>query len=361
MAKSQIADVHGLYADPAQSASVAGLRYLPDTRPGFGRQATKNGFSYINAAGEEITDEKHLERIRKLVIPPAWEDVWISPSPNGHIQATGRDQKGRKQYLYHPKWRQARSLTKFGRMIDFGDKLPLLRARIQQDLAGKEMNKTRITAIVVNLLDNALIRVGNKYYAKSNKSYGLTTLRDKHVEIDGSNIRFRFVGKKGVEHEIDIRDRRLAALVKKCKDIPGYDLFQYYDEAGNRCSLDSGDVNEYIQQISQADFTAKDFRTWGGTTLMVQCLEQLIDQEPELKKEKTVKEAYKQVAKSLGNTPSVCSKYYVHPQVVDLFQEDKLFDYLKKHDAPEKEDPYFSGAEKLVLNMLRQVAGTAKK
>jgi DNA topoisomerase I len=235
MAKLPIEDVHELYADPAQSASVAGLRYLPDTRPGFRRQPAKDGFRYVDAAGEEVKEDKHLERIKKLVIPPAWTDVWISPSPNGHIQATGRDQKGRKQYLYHPKWRDTRSLTKFGRMIAFGEKLPLLRAQIQKDLAGKELNKTKITAIVVNLLDQSLIRVGNKYYAKSNKSYGLTTLRDKHVQIDGSKIRFRFVGKKGVEHEIDIQDRRLATLVKKCKDIPGYDLFQYYDEAGNRC------------------------------------------------------------------------------------------------------------------------------
>jgi DNA topoisomerase-1 len=356
MTQQTTPDVHELYADLAQSAAVAGLRYLPDTRPGFGRKKGKNGFIFVDASGQKITDARHLERINKLVIPPAWTQVWISPSPNGHIQATGRDQKGRKQYLYHARWRSSRSMTKFSRMIAFGEKLPLLRARIQQDMDLKELNKTKITALVVHLLDNALIRVGNKYYAKLNKSFGLTTLRDKHVEISGSNIRFRFIGKKGIAHEIDIRDRRMAALVKKCKDIPGYDLFQYYDEAGNRCSLDSGDVNAYIQQISEADFTAKDFRTWGGTTLMVQCLEKLIDQEPEVKKEKTVKEALKQVARELGNTPSVCSKYYVHPQVVALFQEDKLFNYLKEHDAPAREDSYFSAAEKLVLNMLREIS-----
>jgi DNA topoisomerase I len=360
MAKLLTEDVHELYADPQQSASAAGLRYLPDTRPGFRREPARDGFKYINTAGEEITDDKHLERINKLVIPPAWTDVWISPSANGHIQATGRDQKGRKQYLYHPRWRATRSLTKFGRMIAFGEKLPLIRARILKDLAGTALSKTKITAIVVNLLDQSLIRVGNKYYAKSNKSYGLTTLRDKHVQIEGSSIRFRFVGKKGVEHEIDIKDRRLAALVKKCKDIPGYDLFQYYDETGNRCPLESGDVNEYIQEISQADFTAKDFRTWGGTVLMVECLEQMLDQVPEVKKEKTVKEAYKQVAKSLGNTPAVCSKYYVHPHVVALFQEDKLFNYLKTHHATAPEDPLFSATEKLVLNMLRETLPRTK-
>lgn len=354
MARTNPVDVHELYADPAQSAQAAGLRYYPDTKKGFTRQPAREGFVYTGPGGEIISDEKHLERINSLVIPPAWTEVWICPSANGHIQATGRDQKGRKQYLYHARWRQTRSLTKFGRMIAFGEKLPQLRRQIQTDLGLRELNKTRITAIVVNLLDQSLIRIGNKHYARSNKSYGLTTLRDKHVEIEGSNIRFRFVGKKGVEHEIDIRDRKLAALVKKCKDIPGYDLFQYYDASGTRCPLDSGDVNAYIQQISQADFTAKDFRTWGGTTLMVACLEQLIDREPEVKKEKTVKEAFKHVAKNLGNTPAVCSKYYVHPQVVDLFHNDKLFEFLKDHDATAPEDPYFSSTEKLVLEMLRQ-------
>lgn len=358
MASTTPVDVHALYADPAQSASAAGLRYFPDTKKGITRSQVKENFVYTGPDGENITDEKQLDRISKLVIPPAWTEVWICPAANGHIQATGRDQKGRKQYIYHAKWRNTRSLTKFGRMIAFGEKLPQIRRQIQQDLALRELSKTKITAIVVNLLDQSLIRIGNKHYARSNKSYGLTTLRDKHVQVEGSNIRLRFVGKKGVEHEIDIQDGRLAKLVKKCKDIPGYDLFQYYDESGARCPLDSGDVNAYIQQVSQAAFTAKDFRTWGGTTLMVECLEQLISQEPEVKKDKTVKEAFKHVAKNLGNTPAVCSKYYVHPQVIDLFHHDKLFEFLKRHDAPDREDPYFSPTEKLVLNMLRQTLGS---
>ncbi|WP_026464464.1 DNA topoisomerase IB [Adhaeribacter aquaticus] len=356
MANPDALDIHAVYADPVQSASVAGLRYLPDTGKGISRKPADNGFIFFDAKGEEVADEKTLARITKLIIPPAWTDVWISPSPNGHIQATGRDQKGRKQYIYHPKWRDARSLNKFGRMIAFGAKLPEIRKQLEKDLAIKELNKQKITAIVVNLLDHSLIRIGNRYYAKSNKSYGLTTLRDKHVTIEGHNVRFSFVGKKGVEHEIDIKDRRLATLVKKCKDIPGYDLFQYFDEEGNRHTLESGDVNEYIQEISQADFTAKDFRTWGGTVLMVQCLEQLIDEKPELEKDKTVKEAFKTVAKGLGNTPSVCSKYYVHPQVLDIFKEDKLFDYLKKHDATTKDNTYLTPTETMVLDMLKSVA-----
>ena len=348
-------DVHAIHADPAETASLAGLRYMPDTGKGIGRKLEGETFNFYDTRGELITDTKTLERINKLIIPPAWTDVWICPSPNGHIQVTGRDQKGRKQYIYHAKWRDARSLTKFGRMIAFGESLPHIRERIQNDLNQKKLNKSKITAIVLNLLDNSLIRIGNRYYAKENKSYGLTTLRDKHVKIEGDNIKFSFVGKKGVEHEINIHDRRLATLVKKCKDIPGYDLFQYYDEEGNRQTLESGDVNEYIQQISEHDFTAKDFRTWGGTVLMVECLEGLINQEEEVKKEKTVKEAFKHVAKGLGNTPSVCSKYYVHPQVVELFKNDQLLDYLKTHDASGTDNPFLSPTEKMVLEMLKTV------
>jgi DNA topoisomerase I len=349
-------DVHALHADPAGAASVAGLRYLPDTGKGITRQLKGKNYIYFDPKGAQITDEKILERVNKLIIPPAWTDVWICPSPNGHIQVTGRDQKGRKQYIYHSKWRDVRSLTKFGRMIAFGEILPRMREQIEKDIAQKELNKKKIAAIVVNLLDNSLIRIGNRYYAQSNKSFGLTTLRDRHVKIEGDNIRFSFVGKKGVEHEIDIKDRRLARLVKKCKDIPGYDLFQYYNENGERQTLESGDVNEYIQEISQQDFTAKDFRTWGGTVLMVQCLEQMLDEHPELEKDKTVKEAFKHVAKGLGNTPSVCSKYYVHPQVLDIFKEDKLYDYLKKHDPSNTDNPYLSPIEKMVLEMLKSVS-----
>ncbi|MDB5260740.1 MAG: topoisomerase [Adhaeribacter sp.] len=349
-------DAQALHADPAGAAAMAGLRYLPDTRKGLTRVPQDQSFVYYDQKESEITDEKTLERIKKLMIPPAWTDVWICPSPNGHIQATGRDQKGRKQYIYHAKWRDVRSLTKFGRMIAFGESLPHMREQIAKDIAQKDLNKKKVVAIVVNLLDNSLIRIGNRFYAQSNKSYGLTTLRDRHVKIEGDNIRFSFVGKKGVEHEIDIQDRRLAKLVKKCKEIPGYDLFQYYNESGERQTLESGDVNGYIQEISQQDFTAKDFRTWGGTVLMVQCLEQMLDQQPELEKEKTVKEAFKQVAKGLGNTPSVCSKYYVHPQVLDIFKEDKLYDYLKQHDPTNTGTPYLSPVEKMVLEMLKTVS-----
>ncbi|MDQ3290366.1 MAG: DNA topoisomerase IB [Bacteroidota bacterium] len=346
-------DVHVLYADPVQSAAEAGLRYIPDTGKGFTRKKSGKGFTFLDTKGEKITDPKILERLKKLVIPPAWENIWICPSPNGHIQVTGRDTKGRKQYIYHPEWRNTRSLTKFSRMISFGEKLPAIRQQIEKDLQIRTLNQQKVTAIVLNLLDQSLIRIGNRQYAEANKSYGLTTLRDKHVAIEGDQVKFQFVGKKGVSHEIDIKDRRLAKLVKKCKDIPGYDLFQYYDEDGTRQTLESGQVNQYIQEISGADFTAKDFRTWGGTVLMVECLERLLDEKPELEKEKSVKDAFKTVAKGLGNTPTVCSKYYVHPQVLEVFKNDQLLDYLKKHDPDQPDDPYLSSTEKMVIEMLK--------
>ncbi|QMU28394.1 DNA topoisomerase IB [Adhaeribacter radiodurans] len=346
-------DVHVLYADPVQSAAEAGLRYIPDTGKGFNRKRSGKGFTYLDTKGEKITDPKILDRLKKLIIPPAWENVWICPSPNGHIQVTGRDTKGRKQYIYHPEWRNTRSLTKFSRMISFGETLPTVRQQIEKDLLIQSLNQRKVTAIVLNLLDQSLIRIGNRQYAEANKSYGLTTLRDKHVAIEGDQVKFQFVGKKGVSHEIDIKDRRLARLVKKCKDIPGFDLFQYYDEDGTRQTLESGQVNQYIQEISGADFTAKDFRTWGGTVLMVECLEKLLDEKPELEKEKSVKDAFKTVAKGLGNTPAVCSKYYVHPQILEIFKNDQLLDYLKKHAADQPSDPYLSSTEKMVIQMLK--------
>ncbi|QHL86301.1 DNA topoisomerase IB [Nibribacter ruber] len=345
-----------LYADVAASAQQAGLRYLPDTKPGITRKAKGKKTEYFSAKGEKITDEKTLARLEKLVIPPAWTDVWISPSANGHIQVTGRDAKGRKQYIYHPDWQQSRSLNKFGRMIAFGKALPGIREQVEKDLRLKNLNKRKLLAIVVELLDNSFIRIGNKAYAKENKSFGLTTLRDRHATVEGDLLKLEFVGKKGIKHEISIKDRRLARLVKQCQDIPGYDLFQYYDEDGQRQTLESGDVNDYLRSLSEEDFTAKDFRTWGGTVTMVECLENVLEENPEIEKEASVKEAVKMVAKELGNTPTVCSKYYIHPEVVNLFKQDKLIDYLRKHDARKrKENPYLSRTEEFVMRMLKEV------
>ncbi|MCJ8166232.1 DNA topoisomerase IB [Pontibacter sp. E15-1] len=353
-------DYHELYADPSKSANRAGLRYTTDAKHGYTRKKAGKGFFYLDEKQERVTDETVLERLKGLVIPPAWTDVWICKSAKGHLQATGRDEKGRKQYIYHPKWQEARSLTKFGRMIEFGRQLPKLRECIHTDIGSRKLDRRKVTALVLSLMDNALIRVGNRHYAKSNKSYGLTTLRDKHVTIEGSSIRFSFKGKKGVEHEIDLNDRRLARLVKQCRDIPGYDLFQYFDENGDRQTLESGDVNEYLREVTTEDFTAKDFRTWGGTVKMVECLEQVLEQDGNLDKEKHIKEAVKEVAKGLGNTPSVCSKYYIHPEVVNLFREDKLLQYLKRHHENSAEIEHLTGTEGFVLKMLQQVAKEKK-
>jgi DNA topoisomerase I len=349
-------ELHNLYKDPALSAEWAGLRYTTDEKPGLIRKKAGTGYYYLNSKGERVEDEKTLERIKKMVIPPAWTEVWISTSPRGHLQATGRDQKGRKQYIYHPEWQSARNLTKFGRMITFGHSLPALREQISKDIQSRHLDKRKVTALVISILDNAMIRIGNRHYAKSNKSYGLTTLRDRHVTFNGSTVTFAFKGKKGVEHSIDLKDRKLAQLVKKCKDIPGYDLFQYYDESGERQTLESGDVNDYLREVTAYDFTAKDFRTWGGTVRMVECLENVLDEDPELEKEKSIKEAVKQVAHGLGNTPTVCSKYYIHPEVVNLFREDKLLTYLKKHDPGKSKMKHMTATEEFVLDMLQKVA-----
>ncbi|WP_347159028.1 DNA topoisomerase IB [Pontibacter chitinilyticus] len=354
-------NVHDLYADPSKSAAMAGLRYTSDARPGYTRKKVGKGFQYLDEHGAPVTDDQKLERLKGLVIPPAWTEVWICKSPKGHLQATGRDIKGRKQYIYHPQWKQVRNLTKFGRMISFGKHLPQLRERLEQDITSRKLDRRKVTALVLTIMDNALIRIGNRQYAEANSSYGLTTLRDKHVKIEGNKIKFSFRGKKGVEQEIDLKDRQLARLVKKCRDIPGYDLFQYYDEQGERQTLESGDVNEYLREATEEDFTAKDFRTWGGTVRMVECLEQVLDEQPELGKEKSIKEAVKGVAKGLGNTPSVCSKYYIHPEVVNLFREDKLLRYLQRHDATAPKVNHLSGTEELVLKMLERVAQEKKK
>lgn len=349
-------ELHELYADPGKSAAWAGLRYTSDSKPGYTRRKAGTGFYFLDEKGEKVVDEKVVARLQSLVIPPAWTEVWICKSPKGHLQVTGRDAKGRKQYIYHPQWQEARNLTKFGRMIEFGHALSKLREQLHHDITSRKLDRRKVTALVLSIMDNALIRIGNRHYAKSNDSYGLTTLRDKHVKINGNSVKFSFVGKKGVAQQIDLKDRRLARLVKKCKDIPGYDLFQYFDENGERQTLESGDVNEYLREATSHDFSAKDFRTWGGTVLMVKCLEAVLDENPELDKEKAIKAAVKDVAKGLGNTPSVCSKYYIHPEVINLFREDRLVNYLKRHDPSKPKTRNLTGMEELVLKMLERVA-----
>lgn len=297
------------------------LRYVTDDRPGITRRRTGKGWSYRDPNGNLIHDEKTLARIRSLAIPPAWTDIWICPYPNGHIQATGRDAKGRKQYRYHPTWREMRDETKYARIIAFAEALPRLRAKVDKDMRRPGLSREKVVATIIRLLETTLIRVGNAEYAKANKSYGLTTLRDRHVSVEGSQLRFRFRGKSGVEHEIELKDRRLANIVKRCQDIPGQTLFQYVDELGERCPIDSSDVNAYLRAAMGDDYTAKDVRTWAGTVLAAQALAALGTCETKTEANRRIVAAVDIVASRLGNTRAVCRKCYIHPAILSAYEE----------------------------------------
>ena len=308
-----------LVTDPVESAQVAGLRYVTDMDPGFRRRRAGKGFLYIDVAGKRVTDGDTLGRIRRLAVPPAWTDVWICANPHGHLQAVGRDARGRKQYRYHPDWRQVRDETKYTRMIPFAKALPVLRRRVESDLSLTGLPREKVLATVVRLLEATLIRVGNEEYARQNASYGLTTLRDRHVDVDGSVVRFEFKGKSGVRHAVDLKDRRLAKIIKDCQDLPGYELFQYVDEAGSRFTISSGDVNNYLRELTSQDFTAKDFRTWAGTVLAVGALLRLPPCDTVTEAKKNVVQVVAEVAERLGNTRAVCRKCYIHPAVIDRY------------------------------------------
>lgn len=314
----------GNAVEPEEVAAAAGLRYVSDETPGIRRRRTGRGFVYLDAKGERITGEKVLARIKALAIPPAWTRVWICPAPNGHIQATGRDTKGRKQYLYHPRWREVRDATKYERMIAFGEALPRIRRGVERDLARPGLPREKVLAAVVRLLDETHIRIGNTEYARQNHSYGLTTMRDRHVKVRGGQIQFHFVGKSGKEHEVILQDRRLAAIVKRCQDIPGHDLFQYIDAEGKQETVRSEDVNEYLRQLAGEEFTAKDFRTWAGTVLTMQVLREHGAAESRKQAEKDVREAIKATSQELGNTPAVCRRSYVHPAVINGYLAGQL-------------------------------------
>ena len=316
--------------DPIETAKAAGLRYVTDAMPGIQRKRVGKHFSYIGLDGKTIHNPDELQRIKKLGIPPAWTDVWICPNPQGHIQATGRDAKGRKQYRYHPRWREVRDETKYDRMIAFGETLPAIRQRIEHDLALSGLPYEKVLATIVRLLDTTLIRVGNEEYARENDSYGLTTMRSQHVEVEGTKVHFHFRGKSGKEQEIDVRDRQLARIVKRCQDIPGHELFQYLDEEGQSHTVDSADVNDYLREISGQDFTAKDFRTWGGTVYAVRVLRELDEFGSETQAKKNIMQASKFAAKQLGNTPTICRKCYVHPAVLDAYLNRSLLPVLKQ-------------------------------
>ena len=319
-------------------AREASLRYVHDDRPGIRRVRSGRGVRYVGPDGALIRDAETLARIKKLAIPPAWTDVWICPFANGHIQAVGRDERGRKQYRYHERWRAAQDEAKYGRMIAFGKALPRIRRQIARDLARPGLDRRKVLAAIVRLLETSLIRVGNDEYARTNGSYGLTTLKDRHASCNGSAIRFRFRGKSGIVHEVEVNDRRLARVVRQCQDLPGQELFQYVDETGQVRDVTSGDVNEYLRQVAGQEFSAKDFRTWAGTVLAALALREFEAFDSQTQAKRNILEAIRSVAKRLGNTPTVCRKCYVHPHIIDAYLEGTMLDAMRRRAEEAMED-----------------------
>jgi len=350
-AKKQKPNGAVLVVDPADSAEEAGLRYVGDDRPGYSRKANGNDFEYFDTEGKRIRGEQRLLRIKRLAIPPAWTHVWICPLSNGHLQASGRDARRRKQYRYHERWREIRDENKFARLADFAKALPKIRRRIARDMRLPGLPREKVLATVVRLLERTFIRVGNEEYARENKSFGLTTIKNRHVKVKGAHLRFRFRGKSGRRHEVDVTDRRIAKIVSKCQDLPGQDLFQYVEQDGQVRDVTSQNVNDYLREITGADFTAKDFRTWAGTLLAAMALNMQEKFETNKQAKANVKTAICAVAELLGNTPAICRKCYVHPGIVETYLSRKqivgLADAIKTPD-----NINVRGVERAVLKFL---------
>ena len=343
------------------SAELAGMRYVTDTVPGITRKRIKTGFRYLDKSGKPLKDEAHLKRIRSLAIPPAWEQVWISPWHNSHIQATGRDVKNRKQYRYHTKWREVRDEVKYERMMNFGLHLPELRRKIEHDLKRPGLCREKVLATIVNLLEITMMRIGNEEYARTNKSFGITTLRNKHVQIEGTALEFHFRGKSKVDHLIKVTHPRLAKIIKSLRDLPGQDLFQYVDEEGTRHSVGSSDVNEYLQSLTGEHYTAKDFRTWSGTIQAALALQALGKAESEKDAKKNVVQAIATAAQKLGNTPTICKKCYIHPVILETYMDGSMFEaeYHKKFGKGMPE-PTLSDVELFILKLLEEKLSAQK-
>jgi DNA topoisomerase-1 len=341
-------------SDPKYAARAVGLRYLADSTPGYYRKKAGRGFSYYDKDSNKVTDKALLERFKKLVIPPAYSDVWISPYENGHLQFTGIDAAGRKQYRYHPLWSQIRNQTKYYRMNLFAEYLPAIRERIEKDLRRPRLDYYKVLALVVRLMELTHIRVGNDAYQKLYGSFGLTTLRDRHARINGTHVYFKFKGKKGLLHDVALHSRKLARLVKQCRDIPGQELFQYYDPDGNHHSIGSGDVNAYLKEITGEDFTAKDFRTWAGSVHALYGLKAAGGFENMSECRKKIVQVLDGVAGNLGNTRAVCKKYYVHPTLLQSYEEGRIFNYLDKLDDDAPLEPRgLNVAEEILVDLLQ--------
>jgi DNA topoisomerase-1 len=346
---------------PVDSALAAHLRYVDDSAPGLRRRRHGKAFRFIDLHGKALRDPEHLERIRHLAIPPAWTDVWICPRADGHIQATGRDARGRKQYRYHARFREVRDETKYERMIAFADALPRIRAAVDAQLRSPSLSREKVLAAVVRLLEITLIRVGNEEYARSNGSFGLTTLREEHVDVRGSDIRFHFRGKSGVEHTVKIHDRRLARVVQSCQDLPGEVLFRYVDDEGQPHIIESSDVNAHLRELAGEDFSAKDFRTWAGTMLAAYELRELEAVDTVTAARKNLVAAVKRVSRRLGNTPAVCRRCYVHPAVFQAYLDGRLAGALAERAATERASPHhLTAEEEAVLALIRSQAALAQ-
>lgn len=340
----------------AQDAAQAGLRYVSDTSPGIRRMKDGKRFTYKDSSGKIMTDAATLERINALVIPPAWTDVWICTHPKGHIQATGRDARGRKQYRYHTKWRAFRDRTKYDKLLDFGKHLPKIRVHIEEDLSKKGLPKEKVLAAIVRILDITHIRIGNEEYAKENKSYGLTTLHDRHADVSGSTVRFRFRGKSGQQQDVHFKDPRIARIIKRCEELPGHELFGYINNDDEAVDIASDDVNAYLHEITGEDITAKDFRTWGGTVHAALCLYKAGECDTELQAKHCVVETIKQVAGVLGNRPATCKKYYIDPRIFSAYSTHILCNSLAKELTKNKKisNDSLYPIEQAVINMLKE-------
>jgi DNA topoisomerase-1 len=352
--ESAAADVQTI-VDPKDAAESAGLRYVSDTRPGIRRRKAGSGFAYFRADGSRLTEPDVLGRIKSLAIPPAWTDVWICPFVDGHLQATGRDAKGRKQYRYHSRFREVRESTKYEHVVAFAEALPGIRAKIREHMALRGLPREKVLATVVHLLETTLIRVGNDDYAKQNNSYGLTTLKNRHVAVDGNEVRFRFTGKSGKQWSLRVRDRRIAKIIRACQDLPGQELLQYLDEDGKPLDVTSSDINAYLKELTGKDITAKDFRTWAGTVLAAIALNEVKSFDSAAQAKRNLRTAIENVAGRLGNSPTICRKCYVHPEVLTSYLDGNLVLEIKSAVETElREDPGgLEPEEAAVLAMLR--------
>lgn len=344
-----------ILVDPRDAAESAGLRYVSNDRPGIRRRKAGKGLSYTKPDGTKLTDKATLARVKKLAVPPAWTDVWICPHANGHIQATGRDAKGRKQYRYHARFRELRESARYEHVVAFAHTLPMIRDRVRADMALRGLPREKVLATVVYLLETTLIRVGNDDYARQNGSYGLTTLKNRHVEVDGNEVRFRFTGKSGKDWSVSVRDRRIAKIIRACQDLPGQELLQYVDADGLRRTVASDDVNAYLREITGQDITAKDFRTWAGTVLAALALKEVSNFDSAAQAKRNIRDAIERVASRLGNTPTICRKCYIHPDVLSSYFDGSLVDAVTSGIDDELRDDlaHLAPEEAAVLALLR--------